>query len=397
MHILLLTPQLPYPPQQGTSLRNFYLLKGMAQNHRITLLSFCDDPSADFGPLTSLCEAIFTVPTPEHPTTQRLINLITTRLPDLAHRLDSPSMHILLDQVLQNQSADLIQIEGLELACYLPTIRALCPQVRILFDCHNAETALQETAWRTDLQNPRRWLAALYSRLQIGRLRHFERTTCQSADIVTVVSEQDRQALQQLGLTIPATQIIPNCLDVQEYATPTPHDPSTHFDVVFSGKLDYRPNVDGASWFLQRCWPLVRQTHPQATCALVGQKPHPALQAWHGRDGVTLTGRVDQVQPYLQQARVYIAPLRMGGGTRLKLLEAMAAGVPIVSTRQGAEGFELKDGQDLLLADSADSFAQAILTLWSDSSLCELIVTNGQNFAQQYDWRNVTPRLLKLY
>jgi glycosyltransferase involved in cell wall biosynthesis len=392
--ILVLTPELPYPPHQGASLRNFFILKGLAQNHAVTLLSFSDRVASqepvDTGPLPGLLESISIEATPRRSRRDRLLRLLTSREPDMAYRLASNPFTVRLRSLLQEQAFDIVQIEGLELAYTLPVIRSLGPRSSVLFDNHNAETALQWRAFLTDLQSPSRWPLALYSWAQVGRLERFERWICAQADAVTAVSEADRRALAGL---VPAQSItvIPNCIDVSTYVDVTSHEVPA-FDLVFSGKMDYRPNVDAVLWFAHAVWPRIREARPGTTLAIVGQKPHPRLDALRDAPGITVTGWVEQVQPYLAGATVFVMPFRMGSGTRLKLIEALAAGKPVVSTTLGAEGFGLRSGQGLLLADTPNEFATAVLTLLTQPDQRARLVAAGRQIAERYDWRQVVPR-----
>ncbi|VAW41816.1 hypothetical protein MNBD_CHLOROFLEXI01-2667, partial [hydrothermal vent metagenome] len=191
MKVLLLTPQLPYPPHQGTSLRNFHIIRGLVQACEVSLLSFLEAGQAiseKTAPLTKLCKTIATVPVPQRTMGKRLQQLLSTRRPDMAHRLFSQPFNIKLLQLLQAESFDIVQIEGIEMARYLPVIRHASPRSKIVFDDHNAETELQRRNFLTDLRQPRRWVAAAYSAEQVRRLRRFERWVCQQADWITAVS-----------------------------------------------------------------------------------------------------------------------------------------------------------------------------------------------------------------
>ncbi len=397
--ILILTPQLPYPPHQGASLRNFYIIKGLAQQHPVTLLSFVDpeqpqDSDAQ-SPLAQLCAQVYTVPVPARPFGRRLRQLLLTAQPDMAFRLASPLFATRLRELLHQQQFDIVQIEGLELARYIPAIRQSSPRSRILFDNHNAETALQRRAFLTDLRQPARWGAALYSAIQTARLRRFETWACRQADRVAAVSEADRDALQAL-VPSQSVAVIPNCIDVSEYQMP-PDGLYPTFDLLFSGKMDYRPNVDAMLWFVEQIWPRIREARPQATLAIVGQKPHPRLEPLYHMPGITMTGWVESVQPYLAGASVYIMPFRMGSGTRLKLIEAMAAAKAIVSTPMGAEGFPVIHNEHLMLAATPNEFATAVLTLLTQPPRRQKLGASARHFAQQYDWRQVVQRFETVY
>jgi len=397
--ILLLTPQLPYPPQQGTSLRNLNILRALAQNHRVTLLSFAEPgspPALDY--LSSLCTVMPPVEAPARSGRDRLRQLLATNEPDVSLRLRSEPFTTALSAALRRFAFDAVQIEGIELAHYSGIVRRDAPSARIVLDCHNAETELQRRALRADVGKPRRWPAALFSAVQVGRLERFEKWATSAADAVITVSANDRDNLPQLDdAERRAVVVIPNTIDVEEYAFPGNVEANERFDVVFTGKMDYRPNIDGVLWFADEIWPRVLAHRPDATWAIVGQRPHPRLERLREFPGVTLTGRVSQVQPYLAGCRVYVIPLRIGSGTRLKLIEAMAAGGAIVSTTVGAEGFPVAQGENILLADEPAAFAAAILSLLDDSRKRVAMGQAARAFASHYDWRTIVPLLDSLY
>jgi sugar transferase (PEP-CTERM/EpsH1 system associated) len=398
MKILILTPQLPYPPQQGTSLRNFHIIRGLAERHELTLLSFLEEnqtaASQVIAPLEALCQQIETVTVPGRGLMVRLWQLVSSRLPDMAHRLHSPLFALALRRLLAENHFDVVQVEGIELARYMDAIR-IANKTRLVFDDHNAETELQRRNFLTDLNQPRRWPAAAYSWVQVRRLRRFERWACVTADAVVAVSETDRDHLQSLlpNLQSPIS-VIPNCIDTQTYQQPvTP----LSFDLLFSGKMDYRPNVDAVLWFADEVWPLICQQRPSTTWVIVGQKPHERLDRLRGLPGVTMTGWVESIRPYLAGAQVVIMPFRIGSGTRLKLIEAMAAGRAIVSTPVGAEGFPVRHGDHLLLAETAEEMAAAVLQLLDRPEKQKHLGKMAQEFVQQYDWRHVVPKFEELY
>lgn len=400
MKILFLTPQLPYPPRQGTALRNFHLLQGVAQRHQVSLLSFLEpgqtaDPAA-WGPLPDLCQQIATVPVAPRAHWQRLLDLLRSPQPDMALRLWSQPFADRLARWLEEKAFDVVQIEGIELAPYLSLLEAEPPRPLRIFDDHNAEYLLQKRAFQTDLGNPRRWHAAAYSLVQWRRLQRFERDVCRRADRVIAVSEADRAALRKLipGLEV---SVIPNCIDTTTYARQA--DPTVpSFTLLFTGKMDFRPNIDAALWFGREIWPLVKRARPEATWGIVGKSPHPRLDHLRDDPSITVVGEVPDMVPYLQAAELYVIPLRMGGGTRFKLIEAMAAGLPVVSTRVGAEGVPVQSGQALLLADQPANFAAAVLQLLDDSTLRQRFAAASlQLVRQHFDWRTVVPRLEALY
>lgn len=399
LRLLLLTPQLPYPPFQGTSLRNFYILRGLAQRHEIHLLSYQEEPdnvmATGAGPLPELCASVETAPVKRRTFLQRLWRLLADERPDMAHRLHSSIFDLKLRQTLSNERLDLVQIEGIELASAIPLIRRLSPGCKIVFDDHNAEAELQYRAFLTDLREPLRWPAALYSLVQTRRLRRYERWVCEAADGVSVVSESDRRHLQTLAPDLDP-YVVPNCIDVDSYAS-AGEGTAAQYDLVFIGKMDYRPNVDAVLWFARESWPRIRRERPGSTWAIVGQKPHRRLDGLRELTGITITGRVPRIEPYLEGGRVCIMPFRIGSGTRLKLLQALAAGKAVVSTSRGAEGYPVVNEKHLLLADDPRHFAEAVLRLLDDTARRSRLGTAGQAFARGYDWRNVIPTFEQLY
>lgn len=397
--ILMLTPQLPYPPHQGTSLRNLHLLRALALTKQVTLLSFFDSHHPqELGPLRELSYVHPPVPAPTRSMGERLRQLLTTDQPDIALRLSSEDYSDALVGILRADQFDAVQIEGIEMGRYIEVVRRIAPAAQIVLDCHNAETELQRRALRTDLAMPSRWPAAAYSGLQVGRLKRFETWAIDQADAVIAVSEIDRQILQD-GRGKPRRDIfvIPNSIDIHEYDRSEPDESELKFDMVFTGKMDYRPNIDGILWFADEVWPLIVSRRPGTTMAVVGQRPHHRLDRLNGVPGITVTGRVPTVRPYLFGSKVYIVPIRIGSGTRLKLIEAMAAGKAIVSTTNGAEGFPINNGGNIILADKPEEFAQSVMSLLNHQTRREQLGAAAREFSAQYDWRRMAPLLEELY
>ncbi|MGD8805475.1 MAG: glycosyltransferase [Chloroflexota bacterium] len=397
--VLQLTPQLPYPPEQGTSLRNYNILRGLWRRYAVTLMSFVTEPpSARALDHLSGCDEVITIPAPRRTITTRLLRMLTDRRPDMAHRLHSPAFNQALIERLREgldraDAFQVVQIEGIELSFAVEIVRTVSPQTKILFDDHNAEYELQRRAYLADRSTPRRWAAAIYSRIQALRLRAYERQICNHVDHVVAVSDKDGRLLRDLGLTTPVS-VIPNSIDIQEYVPD--EQELQRYDLLFIGKMDYRPNVDAVQWFAQEVWPLLKAQRPDITWAIVGKNPHPRLAYLGEEKGIALTGRVDKVQPYLFGCLICVMPFRVGSGTRLKLIEAMASGRAVVSTTVGAEGFDLRPGEHLLLADDPAAFAEAILNLLADPQRRHELGVAAQRFASQYDWRLVAPRFYRI-
>jgi glycosyltransferase involved in cell wall biosynthesis len=391
MRLLLLTPQVPYPPRQGTALRNWGLLRGLALHHAVTLLSFAapDQPLEPPAPLAELVERVVLVPQPTRTLKSRLMNMMASPRPDLILRLESPAFRQELRNLLAGGAWDWVVVEGIELTGYLDLVWALPARPRVVFDDHNCEYLLQQRAFLTDVRRPARWIAAGYSFIQWQRLRRHEATICRRAELVIAVSEVDATALRRIAPGV-TPLVIPNGIHVAEYAGFAGRASLQQPAFVFTGTLDFRPNVDGLLWFAQEVWPRIQAALPEAHFYVVGRRPHARLSPLAQQPGIVLTGAVPDTRPYIGAAAVYVVPLLVGGGTRLKLLEAMAMGRAIVSTPLGAEGFPAVE-QAVTLAAEPEAFAAACVRLAQEEGTRAAWGARAQAYVQAYDWERLWP------
>ena len=398
MKLFFVTPQLPYPPRQGTAIRNWGLMRHLSDRHEVGYVSFVGPGQTLPPPTAGGPRLLGTAPQPPWPVASRLRALLLGQ-PDLARRLWSPEFAHVLRRALEQFAPYIVQMEGLELAAYLADIRRAAPDGRVVYDAHNAEHLIQRRAWQNDRRRPRRWPAAVYSVIQERLLARLEASVCAQVAAVTVVSSEDAAALRRLA---PAVQpeLVPNGIAAAAYMEEdvAPPAPMGLCDLVFTGKMDYRPNLDAALWFADEILPLIRAHRPEARLVIVGQQPPAALLQRGQQPEITVTGAVEDTRPYIAGAAVYVAPLRMGGGTRFKLLEAMAMARPVVSTRLGAEGFAVENGRELILADGPEALAAACLRVLADAGLARRLGRAGHEFVQaHHDWGIIVPRLERLY
>jgi glycosyltransferase involved in cell wall biosynthesis len=318
MRILLLTPQLPYPPRQGTALRNWGILSNLARNHEVWLLSFVE-PGADaqmLAPeLTAACHEIATFPVPQRSIVDRLRQMVTSALPDMAWRLWSPDFAACMSEWVARNHFDIVQVEGIELARYVLSAPIDTRRTKIVFDDHNCEYLLQRRACETDALQPKRWHAAAYSLVQWQRLRGFERRTARGAQATLCVSPQDAAALAELDPSIHA-HVIFNGIDVASYTDVDAVKPAEQpgGTLVFTGKMDFRPNVDAMLWFAHDVFPIIKRSKPDTRLYIVGQRPSPRLNTLRADPNIAITGEVStrDLRRYIAAADVYIAPLRVG-------------------------------------------------------------------------------------
>lgn len=406
MKLLFLTPQLPYPPHKGTTIRNFHLLQNLGTRHEITLLSFHDGGAApDLACLRRYCARIELVRQPRRSSLARLVDLPFPTRPDLVRRLRSAEFEARLGQLLRQEEFDLVQIEGLEMAMHWETVvRGLHggrrapfgPPRKAILDEHNAEYVLQRRAYEIDRGQPAKWSGAAYSLLQWRKLVRYERHICRLAAGVIAASELDRRALLALDKHL-RTAVIPNGVDTDHYqprgAREQGHDPR----LIFIGTMDFRPNVDGVQWFCRRIWPGILAQVPETSLWIVGRDPKAEVRALADGQRVAVTGAVEDVRPYLASADIAVVPLRIGGGSRLKVLEAMAAGVPIVSTSLGCEGTAVT-ASTAVIADQPEEFGRAVVDLLRDAGRRQALAEAARDLVEQaYDWRVIVPRLEHFY
>ena len=397
MNILILTPDIPYPTASGAAIRNYGIIRGLiGAGHTITLLTFIHSSVDEASnPLYQICEQVITINAPNRSKQERILNLLSTTKADIQLRLVSDEFEQQLIELLNENSFDLVQFEGIELGTYLSTIKAHHPNAKIVYDAHNAEAELQRVIYQIDRKTPKRLPLAIYSYIQAQRIERFEKYLCQSVDAVITVSGEDKVLLSvHNGAPI---SVMSNGIFVDEY-TPTSDNTRASNQLVFTGKMDYRPNVDAIEWFASSILPHIKQQNSDTELIIVGRNPHPRIQPYADQAHVTITGWVDSVQPYLHSSTVFIVPLRMGSGTRLKILEAMASGCAIVSTSIGAAGINNDVKQAIQIADNEDMFAQTIVSLLRDSETCHQLGHQAmQTVRQYYDWSVLIPKLLTAY
>lgn len=304
-----------------------------------------------------------------------------------------PAMQRALDRVLRAHRFDLVNLEFSFLAgCNLRQAPPNEKLPRLVVASHNIDYELARQYSRA----ARSWGHRLYAAVNWRKLRREELGAYRDADGVYLCSADDERRL--LGVVPGArTAVIPNAADV-EYYQPRPTDPRADGrTLVFFGLLSYAPNVDGVMYFVEKIWPRVVAVHPEARLKIIGGKPPRSLQQLAGLQ-VELTGFVPDLRPHLAEAAAVVVPLRLGGGTRLKIVEAMAMGKAMVSTTLGAEGIEAIPGRDLLIEDEPEAFADAVNRLLSDSQLAARIGHSARALAvERYSWSGAARALEGFY
>ena len=385
MKILFLSDWFPYPPDNGSKIRIYNLLRGLAEVHELTLIAFSDKALTrqNVVKLRSFCENVIVVDRNKF-----VPHSLKARLgyfsPAPRSILDtfSQEMASSIQETISISAFDLVIASQLGTACYRHYFReipALFEEVELSVPYERYKNAT--SLWH-QFRNRLTW--SKYSHYLVGLLGSY--------DACTVVSEQEKQLLSKVVPSIKTVEVIPNAIRLSEYLDikKVPY-PNT---LIFTGSFRYFANHEAMVWFLSDIFPLIQIHVPDVQVIITGD--HANLPLPH-TDNITLTGYVDDLRPLLANATVSIAPIQTGGGSRLKILEAMAAGTSVVSTSKGAEGLKVENNHHILIADSAEGFAEQVVHLLKDLSLRERQAAAALEIVRdKYDWEIVIPQFMRL-
>ncbi len=395
MKILFLTQVLPYPLDAGPKVRAYYTLKHLAQRHSVTLVSFlrASDTPAAVQHLESLCASVVT-----HPIQRAwwregtaLVESLLRGQPLLITRDKSATMQQALARLVEHTAYAAIHADQLWMAPYALAAQAHAAQrgrrPLSVLDQHNAvyliPQRMAEAAGSPLMRAGLRREAALMAR--------YEAATCRAFDHVVTVTDADREALLGLypGQRPTPPTVIPICVDPEGVGPAA--QPAAGCRVLFLGGMHWPPNADGARWFAQAIWPGVRAAVPAAEFWAVGkQPPAEVVGAAAAAQGLHGPGYVAALDEHWAGTRVFVVPLRSGGGMRVKILDAWLRGLPVVSTTIGAEGLATVPGENILLADTPEAFAAAVTAVLTDTALARRLGTGGRATVEQhYAWRSV--------
>lgn len=383
MRVLLLTQVLPYPPDSGPKVKTWNVLKCLARNHQVTLVSFVrGDQSEEVARIKSVCQAVHTVPI-ERGWAHDAVALGRSLMgagPWVILRDDRAAMRRLVERVAQSQVFDLVHADQVNMAQYA----LLAEGARRLLDAHNALWLLYARLAATTRNPALRWLFRRDARL----LQRYEGEMCRRFDSVLTVTDIDRHALLQAvestghGRNGTDPRVIPIAVDTEELRFRRRSRTANH--ILHIGTMFWPPNVNGIRWFVESVLPLVRMERPDVEFDVLGANPPAEMLAWNSNGrGVRVAGYVDDPSPYLGSAGVFVVPLLAGGGMRIKILTAMAQGLPVVTTTVGCEGIDVVPGRHLLVADTPQEFAAATLRLLAQPQLAEELGLNGRKLVEQ--------------
>ena len=361
------------------------MLRRLHRRHEVHYLTL-DDGLQPEGPVraSEYCRHFESVP--HHAPAKRSLAFagqvaagLISQLPVAVSRWRSEEMRRRAGEMCEREKYDAVVCDFLFPAPNVPGLERA-----VLFQ-HNVEAMI----WRRHAEHGATPFHRAYFRLQARRMEEYERLVCRTVRRVVAVSENDARAMER-EYGVVEVGSVPTGVDVDFFAPPDAAEEKT--DLVFLGSMDWMPNIDGAVWFAAEVLPLLRRSHPECSVALVGRSPSATVTALAAKDPrICVTGTVPDVRPWLHEAKISIVPLRVGGGTRLKIYEAMAAGVPVVSTTIGAEGLDVVDGKTIRLADSAAAFADACADMLDSASARQCMAAAARTMvAERYSWEAVT-------
>ena len=389
MRILILSPALPFPPNWGFGIRVFEILRLLARRHSVSLLAYAGPEEGDkISALEQVCEAVHTVPRAAATTgDKRLAQLLSMASPRSFQRRNnySDEMQQKLRDLAAQAPYDVIQVESSPLACF-----EFDPRSALVLVEHDIVYELLYRMYQTERAPARR----LYNRVEYAKLRREEIRGWRDAAGVVTTSAREAEVIRGLAPRTPVF-VAPNAVDV-DYFQPAAAMPDGNA-LVMTGFMKTRPNIDGAIFFVEEILPRILAVRPEVVFYLVGGGAPDEITRLAGPH-VVVTGEVPDVRPYVEQAAVFVVPLRMGGGTRLKILEGLSMKKPMVSTSLGCEGIDVRDREHLLVADGPAPFADAVLELLNHPALGAEMANRGRTLVEgRYQWRVVADRLEAFY
>jgi len=390
MRILWLKTELLHPVDKGGKIRTYHMLKELKRDHEITYLTLDDGTDAQTRESAKeYCHELVCVP--HHPRQKFTpgfyaelgLNFFSS-LPYAIAKYHSPEMRARINELTSNKVYDVVVCDFLAPAANVP--RDLpCPAV--LFQ-HNVEAVI----WKRHYEVQANPLKKSYLYWQWRKMKAFEGMMCRRFDCVIAVSREDTELMQR-EYNVTSIDDVPTGVDV-EFFRPRSSDKGKLRNLVFTGSMDWLPNEDAIQYFTTQIMPLIKNKLPDVTLTVVGRNPYPALLELSQRDSsIFVTGRVEDVRPYMERAAAYVVPLRIGGGTRLKIFEAMAMEKAIVSTTVGAEGLPVHHEADLLLADTPEDFAAAVVRVLADQEFADRLGRcSARLVREQFGWDRVARR-----
>ncbi|RJP50443.1 MAG: glycosyltransferase [Anaerolineaceae bacterium] len=394
MRVLFIVDRIPYPVLGGAALRNYNLLRRLAAEHEVWLVAFTKNAEQREAVhhLDDFCAGVEFVEAESQGALSDLPNFakyILRGIPPELRFFASPTLTQKIQALLARFQFDVIHIDQIYMGLYLETIPP-AQRPRTLWGLHDVDFVKYRRIIQLESKKTRKLRLWLNNHFMYG----WEPRQASKFGRCLTVSEMDRQLLLEKNPKL-RIEVIPNGVDAHLFAIRP--EVQGQYVLIFVGNMAYLPCADAVLYFCEQILPQIRRAIPNVEFWVVGKDPPEKIQALNG-DGIRVTGRVEDVRPYYVQSTACVVPLRAGGGTRLKILESLAMGRPVVSTSIGCEGLELKDGEHILIADDPAAFAQQTVRLLKDSSFRQQLARNGRQAVEaRYDWDVITKKLVDVY
>jgi len=386
LRILMLSPTLPWPLNIGSKIRIYYVLRELTRTgHEVTLLALTHEPyrPEDLDPLRAHCRDLHVVPVKNRPRVQAALKTLIFCKPYGVIKFESQEFGRIVAKALQ-EDYHILWVHFMETLVYLPPTSLWKRISLVVLDQHNAD----ERFWETYAREGSPWVR-LFAKFNLWQLRRFQASVLNQVDVVLSVSKEDAD-FTQARLTNPATQvwIVPNGVDTERLQPLGTTERRNR--IIFCGAMDVFMNIDAVNWFARRMFPRVREAVHDAEFWIVGRNPNSKVKALASLPGVRVIGQVEDVRPYYAEAKVAVAPFRYGGGTKLKVLEAMALGVPVVATPVGCQGIEAVPGKHLFKEESEEAFTERVVNLLQDDSLrLQMAIEARKLVEDRYSWHSI--------
>lgn len=388
----MISPVFPWPLNGGAEIRIFYILRELSRaGYEVMLLAIAHKPCepGDLEALKPYCVDLNVITVKNRSRPQAALKVLLSLKSYGVAKLENPEFRQAIAQALQ-KDYEILWVHFMETLAHVPQIHLWERRPFVVLDQHNAD----ERFWETYAREGSPWVR-LFAKFNLWQLRRFQASVLNQVDVVLSVSKEDAD-FTQARLTNPATQvwIVPNGVDTERLR---PLGTAERMNrIVFCGAMDVLMNIDAVNWFARRMFPRVREAVPDAEFRIVGRNPNSKVKALASLPGVRVIGQVEDVRPYYAEAKVAVAPFRYGGGTKLKVLEAMALGVPVVATPVGCQGIEAVPGKHLFKEESEEAFIERVVNLLRDDSLrLQVAIEARQLVEDRYSWHSIMNNIIK--
>ena len=385
MRILQITPRVPYPPDDGGKIGIFNITKYLSmRGHKITLLSLDSIPVKDMSGLEKFCNVKTVFANTSNSYLKMFLNLFSPS-PYTMSKYYIKDFETKLYSLLKKNRFDIVHIDSLHMAYYGKMIKSHF-NIPIVLREHNVESVI----WERYYQESSNLLKKTYAGIQFKKVYKYESKILEVFDKCLMITKEDEKRIKQMNPKI-KTAVVPAGVDTSKFfpmdITPEP------YSIVFVGSMDWLPNIDGVLWFYKKIFPKIKHEMPSTKLYIVGKNPPLEIKNIVDKN-VIITGYVNDVREYMAKAAVFIVPLRIGGGMRIKILEAFAMKKPVVSTTVGCEGIEIKDRGNIYVADDDERFAEKVIELLVDGKKRKEIGENAlQLVRNKYTWERVAKSL----